>query len=214
VLLSLVALLVIYVALVAANALATSKSSLAPNPLGWDRVHRSKVVSSPKVEVISTEVGDRVGWASVLELSVAVVVHAVVPLADKDTSMILVLDTKAKPVTLIIKCVLDVTPVLGWVATILFEDHTASGEGVTAIVGVENHDDPLDVTLVASVLLKVDVVSNTKLSLTAAAKIPVGWEGVKLGVLAIPVGLRMAVMVQLVDVAVVSVDSIGLLAID
>lgn len=49
-----------------------------------------QVVGGPVVVVVGAEVGLGVGRAGVLELCVAVVVHAVVPLGDEDAGVVLV----------------------------------------------------------------------------------------------------------------------------
>lgn len=77
-----------------------------------DGVHGDEVVGRPEVVVVGAEVRVRGGRASVLELSVAVVVHAVVPLANKDTGVVLVLFAEAELIILVVEGVLDVTPLL------------------------------------------------------------------------------------------------------
>lgn len=66
-----------------------------------------EVVSRPVVVVVGAEVGLGVGRAGVLELGVAVVVHAVVPLGDEDAGVILVLLAEVELVVFVAAILLD-----------------------------------------------------------------------------------------------------------
>lgn len=60
-----------------------------------------KVLSGPEVVIISAEVRLGVGRACVLELRVAVIVHAVVPLSNKDTGVVLILLAEVELIVLV-----------------------------------------------------------------------------------------------------------------
>lgn len=95
----------------------------------------------------------------------------------------------------------------------MLKDHSVAVEGLAAIIGAPDENHPLDVVSVPSVLGKVHVVGDTELCLTAAAEVPVGREREQVGICAVEVGLGGAVVVQLVDVAVVLRISTVLLSI-
>lgn len=75
-------------------------------------VHGLEIVGSKEVVVVCAEVRDRVGGASVFELGVTVIVHAVVPFAHKDTGVVLILLAKVELIVSVGKGVLDITPLL------------------------------------------------------------------------------------------------------
>lgn len=216
--------------LVVADALAASESGRVEVPVAYtllaivahlcrkrlltgNGVNVLQVVGSPVVVVVGPEVRLGVGRAGVLELSVAIIVHAVVPLAHKDTSMVLVLLAELELVILVVEGVLNVTPLFGGMVTILLKDHPVAVEGLATVVGSPDDNDPLDIVPVPSVLGEVNIVGGTELGLAAALLVPVRREGPQWGVGTSPVGLAWAVVVQFVDVAVVGSIAAILLAV-
>lgn len=99
--------------------------------------------------------------------------------------------------------VLDVAPLLRWVVSILLKNHSVSVKSLASIVGAPDNNDPFNVVSVAGVLGEVDVVRGTELSRAAALVVIVRGERPQRSIRSIPVGLRRAVVVQLVDVAVI-----------
>lgn len=75
------------------------------------------------------------------------------PLAHKHTGVVLVELAQSKLVAFIVESVLNVTPLLRWVVSILLKDYSIPVERLAVIIRAPYHDNPLNVMAMTSVLV-------------------------------------------------------------